>query len=554
MNLKKFLTLSFLTATLCSALIGCGSSDEANKIPHDELYTESGYPIFKEGHDISINFFVGLRPGVTSYDSSINPVTAHMEEKMGFTMDFTETTDADKKQKFNVMMTGGDYSDVILDIWSSHSELALYGQQGIFIPLEDLIKEHAPNIQAVLDAHPEVRDTWTLSDGHLYTLPRIGSSTHSEVAYRMWLNKEWLDNLNLEVPTTTEEFFDVLLAFKEQDANGNGDPNDEIPLSGAMTTGWNTNPLPYLANAFIPCSNSSGYLNIDENGKVYFAKTTDEWKEFLKYMHRLYEAGLLDPLIFSQTKDQLLKIGSNPTGTILGATTGGSVSVFTNTTNFDVWTNYMALPPLEGPEGVRSAVRNPDYGSATLSITNACEYPEAVIRWADYLYTEEGLIWSQFGALGNGQIALAEEGELNIIGEPAKYTRFPADNAKDLSWNRIGSDYRPADYDLWFTAKPNPEEDIEKVLYDSAVNDYLPCVPEISTLMPKCEFTVDESRIVVDTLTNMNLYIDQVTAEFITGIKDIEEGWPEYLDMLNKNGMQDYLTVQQTAYDRFMAK
>lgn len=552
MKLGKLAVLPMLAAAM---LVGCGGDESAaSKVAHDDLYTESGYPVIKEGNDVSISFFVGLRPGVTSYTSEINPVTAHMEEKMGFDMEFVETTDADKKQKFNVMMTGGDYTDVILDIWSSHSELALYGNQGIFIPLEDLIAEHAPNIQAVLDAHPEVRDTWTMEDGHMYTLPRIGNSTHSEVANRMWLNKEWLDNLGLEVPTTTEEFFDVLVAFKEQDANGNGDPNDEVPLSGAMSSGWNTNPIPYISNAFIPNTNSSNYLNIDENGKVYYVKATDEWKEFLKYMNRLHEAGVLDPLIFSQTKDQLLKLGSNPGDIILGATTGGSVSVFTNTSNFDIWTNYIALPPLEGPEGVRSAARAPDYGSATLSITNACEFPEAVIRWADYLYTEEGLLWSQFGEIGNGQLEYAKEGELNIIGEPAKYTRLPADNAKNLSWNRIGSDYRPADYDLWFTAKENPAEDIEKVLYESAVNDYLPCVPDLATLMPKVEFSIDESRTIVDIITNMNLYIDQATAEFITGIKDVEEGWDQYLEMLNKNGLQEYLKVQQTAYDRFMDK
>ncbi len=194
-----------------------------------------------------------------------------------------------------------------------------------------------------------------------------------------------------------------------------------------------------------------------------------------------------------------------------------------------------------------------------LSITNACEYPEAVVRWADYMFTEEGMIWGQFGAIkgdepGEYAIELAKEGDLNILGEPAKYTRLPEEGYLDISWHRVGPDYRPADYDVWFTAKENPAEDIEKVLYESAVYDYLPCVPDLSTLMPKCEFTVDESRLIVDTITNMNLYIDQVTAEFITGIKNIEKGWAEYLDMLNKSGLQEYLAVNQTAYDRYMAK
>ncbi|OON93408.1 MAG: hypothetical protein ATN31_06295 [Candidatus Epulonipiscioides saccharophilum] len=546
----KFCKIGIMIAILTAALTGCESESSNNSAISDDIYTESGYPIFKDGSDVSISFFAPLRPKVSTYDSSINPTTAHMESKIGFNMEFVECNEFERQQKFNIMMTGGDYTDVILEAHNSLSELALYGQQGIFIPLEDLIKEHAPNIQAVLDSHPEVTDTWTLENGHLYTIPRIGNSTHSEVPYRMWLNKKWLDNLDLEVPTTTEEFFNVLLAFKEKDANGNGDPNDEVPLSGAMTTGWNINPIPFLANAFIPCAPISDYLNVDENGTVYYAKATNEWKEFLKYMNRLYEAGVIDPLMLSQTDDQVQKLGSHPAGTILGATAGGSVSVFTNTTNFDTWTQYIVLPPLEGPAGVRSAARNPDYGQATLSITNKCPYPEAVIRWADYMFTEEALIWSQFGQIGNARIQLAPDDSLNIIGGPAKYTRLPADNAQDVCWNRVGPDYRPPDYDLWFTAKENPVEDIEKVLYESAVNHYLPCVPEISSLMPKVEFSLEESRTVIDALTNINLYVDQITAEFITGIKDVDSGWNDYLNMLDKNGLQEYLAVNQTAYDR----
>ncbi len=550
MKIKKLLGLGLCTLAAGIIFVGCGSDDSESASVSDDIYTESGYPIIKEGNDVSISFFTGLRASVSTYDSAVNPTTKHLEDLTGIKMDITETTSADKKQKFNVMMTGGDYTDVILDMWSSHSELALYGSQGIFIPLEDLIAEHAPNIQAALDAHPEIRDTWTMEDGHMYTIPRIGNSTHSEVSQRMWINKQWLDNLGLDIPKTTEDFYDVLKAFKEQDANGNGDPNDEVPLSGAITSGWNTNPIPYIANAFIPCTNASGYLNIDENGKVYYARSTDEWKEFLKYMNRLYEDGLIDPLLFTQTSDQLMKLGSNPGDIIMGATTGGSVSVFTNTSNTARWNEYIALPPLEGPEGVVSAVRSPDYGSAVLSITNVCKYPEAVVRMFDYLYTEEGLIWSQFGEIGNGAIDIAPEGALNIIGEPAKYIRLPFDNVKDLSWNRMGPDYRPADYDLWFTAKENPAEDIEKVLYESAVNDYLPVAQPLETIMPKVAFDTEESRIIVDVTTNVNMYIDQVTAEFVTGKKDIDAGWDEYIETLDRYGLQDYLKVQQDAYDR----
>lgn len=554
MKIIKFLSLGISLILSASIFSGCSSDEEtdiSNNIDKD-IYTPVGtYPIVKEGETDSFEVFAPLRPNVSTYD--VTGTTKFMEELTGIELNFVEVTNADKKQKFNVRMTGGDYPEVILDMYLSHSELALYGQQGILLPLQDLIAEYAPNIQAALDKHPLIKNIWTLEDGNMYTVPRIGNSLHTRVSNRMWLNKEWLDNLDLKVPKTTEDFYNVLKAFKEQDANRNGDPNDEIPFSGAMTSGWNTNPIPYILGAFIPSGATSNYLNIDENGKVYYVKATDEWKECLKYLNRLYEEELLDPLIFSQTKDQLLKLGSNPTDVILGATTGGSVASITNTTNFERWSQYIALPPLEGPKGVKSATHSPDYGTSVLSISNACDNPEAVLRFFDYMYTEEGNLINVYGEKGI-RYDDAPEGATNFLGEPAKYVRYEGDKFQDVSWNQLGPFYTPEGDELSFTGKENLAEDLEKILYESAVNDYLPVAQDPATMMPPTAFTTDESRIIVDVTTNMNVYIDQTIAEFITGAKDIDTEWDSYLQTLENYGLSEYVAMNQAAYDRYINK
>ncbi|WP_305768278.1 extracellular solute-binding protein [Candidatus Epulonipiscium viviparus] len=556
MKLGKLLALSAVAAM---ALVGCGgdeSASSANKISAD-MYTEVGtYPILKDGATVSFTAFAPLRPGVTTYDSEVNHFSKYMEEMTGVHIDFMEATQADAKQKFNIMMTGGDYTDVILSMATGVSELQLYGQQGIFLPLNDLIDQHAPNIKKALEDHPEVMEAWTAEDGNLYTIPKMGGATHSLTSYRMWLNYEWLDNLDLEVPKTTEEFYQVLKAFKEQDANGNGDPNDEVPLSGSIDA-WNGDPMPFLLNAFIPASPSSQYINIAEDGSLYYVKATDEYREYLKYMHKLYDEGLIDSMMFSQTKDQLLKLGSNPEIAIMGATAGGSISVIANTADTDRWTQYQALPPLTGPEGVRSAAHTVDYGASRLSITNKCANPEAVLRYFDYMFTPEGRMYNIFGVVGeNSRVVPAEEGLLNLIGEPAIYTRKPADSAKDLAWNNMGPTYSWPGYELEFSVMENTKNDAEYVLYNSAVNDYLPVAQDPATMLPPLAFTTDESRAIVDIITNLNLYIDQVTSEFITGIKDPNDDkeWDEYLEMLEKNRLSEYLAVNQASLDRKRAK
>ncbi|OON93421.1 MAG: hypothetical protein ATN31_06225 [Candidatus Epulonipiscioides saccharophilum] len=550
MKLTKLLSLTLFATCL---LAGCSSNSQNNsQNSNSDIYTEVGtYPIVKEGESTSFSVFAPLRPSVTTYDANTNPFTAYMEDLTGVTLDFTEVTSSDSKQKFNVMMTSGEYTDVILDMSLGLSELLLYGQQGIFLPLNDLIDQYAPNIKKALEENPIVKNTWTLEDGNLYVVPRIGSAAHSQTSYRMWLNQEWLDNLNLAVPKTTEEFYQVLKAFKEKDANGNGDPNDEIPLSGSIKA-WNGDPMPFILNAFIPASPTTGYINIDENGKLYYVKSTDEFKEYLKYMNKLYSEGLLDEFIFSQGKDELLKLGSNPEIAILGATGGGSASVISNIANVDRWTQYIALPPLEGPTGLRSAANSPNYGMSSMVITNKCENPEAVMRYFDYMYTVDGRIFNTLGFLDEGRYILAPEGSINLINEPAKYTRLSGDQITDLSWNSMGPLYNWEGYELEFTVTQPAEHDIEYVLYNSAVNDYIPVAQDEATMLPKLAYNTDESRLIVDVVTNLNLYVDQAVAAFVTGQEDIESGWADYLAQLEKLGLSDYIAVNQSAYDRKM--
>ena len=87
----------------------------------------------------------------------------------------------------------------------------------------------------------------TTPDGNIYSLPNIDGSLHVQYNMKLWINTQWLDNLGLDMPTTTEEFYEVMKAFKEKDANGNGDPNDEIPLS-TVTSGAGTQLDGFLMN------------------------------------------------------------------------------------------------------------------------------------------------------------------------------------------------------------------------------------------------------------------------------------------------------------------
>ena len=103
--------------------------------------------------------------------------------------------------------------------------MSALGAEAVFGAAEEVVAVALAAV-SVADALASVMNP----DGTIYTLPQVNSGAELRVARKLFINKKWLENVNMEVPTTTEELYQLLKAFKEQDANGNGDPNDEIPL------------------------------------------------------------------------------------------------------------------------------------------------------------------------------------------------------------------------------------------------------------------------------------------------------------------------------------
>ena len=172
---------------------------------------------------------------------------------------------------------------------------------------------------------------------------------HCSMAMKMWINTEWLKAVGMEMPTTTEEFEKVLVAFRDQDPNGNG-KKDEIPLTGFIKS-WNGEPWNFLMNAFIyNTGTGSDYTYIDGD-KVAFAPIQPEWKEGLKYIKSLYDQGLYDPQAFTQNADQFknLALGEDE---VVGVYAAGHLGM-----GMDPWVNlerankYEPVLPLKGPAG-----------------------------------------------------------------------------------------------------------------------------------------------------------------------------------------------------------
>ena len=268
-----------------------------------------------------------------------------------------------------------------------------------FTPINDYIDQESFYLKNYLETDEGKENLKYIksADGNIYSWPAIIEEIGNDYDHRMWINQTWLDELGLEMPTTTDEYYEVLKAFKEQDPNGNGQA-DEMPLVGNRT-GWNQQVWTTLAYPFIYLNDMFDFLIKDDEGKLTVSYAQPEFKAALEYMNKLCSEGLLSPLTFTQDEAQWKQILGDPNGQVIGSLCAGSMSAYAGAP--DRKKDLTHLPPLTGPEGVcwtsYRATSLPQYKGF---ITSSCENPVAAAAVFDYMYSEEMARQGRWGTEG----------------------------------------------------------------------------------------------------------------------------------------------------------
>lgn len=541
--MKKRNTIFLLIISMLLILAACSSDDKSDNSA-DGNSTDSDV--------VKISVFSQQN---STLDLETNWFSNHVEEK--FNVDFEwQTTTWDPTaaaEARSIAMASGDYPDMFLLIpWVdqfSQAELVNYGKQGALIPLNDLIKEHAPNIQKVLDEHEYYAAMATAPDGNIYGLPQLNECFHCMWNTKMWMNKTWLDTLGLDIPTTHEELEVVLEAFKNEDPNGNG-KQDELPVSGAAGLIDGGDIITFLMNGYI--YDDAVTRLIVEDGKVDFAPNKPEWREGLMYIRGLYEKGLIDPGTFSQNQDALYQIGGAEE-TILGSTVIVHPAMFA--TDLEIHNQYEPVPPLQGPNGAWTKYEYASKPGGTFVLTNKAseEVQIAAIKIIDYLFTEEGKIQGENGQEGIGWMR-PEEGDVAINEDVEPIVKqiplAEGEEERNDSWGPLSQYYHPVEFrdglvqDLDIYSPNGYERRLQEATY--LYEDKHP-----EEVYPHWAVWYDVD--IIDELsmmrTNIDDYIDQNAVQFITGEKSLETDWDDYVEGFERLGLERYLEIMQEAFD-----
>lgn len=516
MKHKRILALILVATMLASMSVACGKKDKED----DEEVVMLEEVVFPLEESMS---FTGFAVMTGQYSLEDNLAWQKSLERANIDIDLTSVLTSELKEKRNLLLTGNQYPEIFVKSGIAADD---YGMSGILLPLEDLIRKYAPNLTALLDE----TDGWqyiTAADGHVYSLPMGNEETPRTTPY--WINKKWLDNLGLQEPTNYDELYNVLKAFKEKDANGNGDANDEIPYLASTTR----SPLALLAYQDYSYDSSTFMSMID--GELTYVCTHETYKEFLGWLTKLREEGLLDKNSFTNNIDQQRATGQS--GDVVGSfcDTGGFQTV-----GRDNDTDYIILTPFK--EGVYP-VANP-YAANALAITDACKHPEVIVAWADYFYTEEGATLAWMGVEGE-TYKLNEDGTWSwILGNG-----YGDDVSTIRSSNTIqGTQAHPSiQPELW--ANMSGEADPNEVY----LNEQRQKVYELGAVpLPALAFTEDEKDELSTIKADTDAYVSQYLAQVVSGQVELEDTWNDYVKTLETMGLKNMIEIYRTAYERVM--
>lgn len=525
---KKQISMLLAMTMVVSALVGC-SGEKAAVVETTNAVTTGGTAetTAETKEEVKttrpMTMVSIINSNVAAEDSEAFKVTLQ-DGKYEFDVTSLDRTIAD--EKISIMLSTNQYPDVFFKNTQSLTKAVIskYGKQGTFIALNDLIEEHAPNLAKELEERPAVKAELIEDDGNIYSLPTIPREQCANTPY--WINTQWMENLGLEMPSNMDELYAVLEAFKEQDANGNGDPNDEIPIMQSISPQVMVyNFLPYVGQKF-----SKNGLIIVNDGVVQDVRANEAYKECLDYCARMFQNGLIDKNVFVQTVQQAQAVGQ---ATDVTGMTGGSTPTTYCGNVFGL--NFSALAPFYE----NSFYINPGVGTGAFVITDACEDPAKAMEWVDQFYSEEGSILAWLGIEGESYNWLDEEKTLyewilpegeTVLGVRQKYSMVGVGSTPTIT------------PEVYYTGS---DDEFTRFIY----NEKKTYMDYSEGYLPVLKYSDADMKTLATIEADILAYADTYAAKVITGELELEESWDDYMAQLDAMGLSKLQAIKQASYD-----
>ena len=547
---KKIVAAGLAVLTLTMALAGCsGKSGEGNKrgdpsVSVENNCYETGFPIAEETVKLTV-MVKDDSSGTCDYENLA--ITKWIKDEMNIEIEWLSVPGGfEVNNQATLAFASGNMPDILMGMAPLGYDFYWdYVLEGKVQDLTPYIEKYGKNIVKMFANEPLSEYLCTGYDGNVYMLPLVmtndenaGSNATGRFASALYINQTWLDNLGLSMPTTTAEFKKVLQAFKNNDPNGNGIP-DEVPLELQQDL-----PTGLYGPFGISIYEDKWYLAEDET--VHFAPIEENYRRALTYYRDLYQEGLIGKDFYNQTIQDIAKKVDATVSTV-GCFVVSNPTLYMSAERAE---EYVVVPPLSDELGnctwTNQQVETcwPEW----FVVTSSCKYPEIAVRLADYFYSLEGSYTALYGP----------EGEDNLwhFNEDNKVVFTPKEN---LATERF--QYTPgyplphcSGTEFWAAeaAKDESEmtaaEKITKRNEERRLELYNPVVPKKS--LPKIKMSLTDMKEASLLSKDMDDYTWR--KKFLMGEASLENEWDAYIANMKKLGVDELIQIYQNSYDSYV--
>ena len=300
--MKKMRWTALLAALLMATTLmaGCQAEEKPGNTPviEDDTPYNGELPLTKEPAKLRVMTHSGFAANMPEPNNDLL-YYKETQKATGVEIEWDVVPNDSYTEVLQTKLAAGVDLPDIMNMYVGANVVNAY-ENDLFLPLDDLIEKYGYWTKKwFADGNEMYKDMWTMADGHIYSIQDYVLPTYNQVV--PLYNTKWLEKLGKEVPTTLEEFEELVYAMKGVDFNGNG-KDDEIILSGEIN---NYNTFGYTWG--LEMHDGAYGFQTDDGKTVTCDYTDDRYREFLTFSNKLYQDGILDKELMSNTSTMMME-------------------------------------------------------------------------------------------------------------------------------------------------------------------------------------------------------------------------------------------------------
>lgn len=495
--MKRKVLSAVLIAACCFSLVACGQKDASSKDDQNnpKVTILTNINVDTEGQSVNNNDYVD-----------------YIEKQTGIDIEFINDTSSNYPQKLNTTMASNDLPDAVMLMGDTQSaDLARLAEEDLIIPLDDYLDDY-PNLKKNIK-----QESWDIAkyDDKTFAVP---FQRYDASPYMTFLRRDWLEKLNIDPEKdlkTVDDWYNMLKRFVEEDPDGNG-KKDTIGFTSTSSGTHFTN------FTFLDSFGAAKAKYVD--GELLPHYILPEYKDWLKFMHKLYKEKILDNNFIVDDPNTIWdKVPSGKYGGFLwfwGLTEYQSKGYDRS--------DLVAVKPPVHEDGSPSSYVYSSPNRHMMAITSDCKHPEYLLKLWDWACSEEGGIFNYAGLEGkdydikDNKIVLKEDRK-----------------GKNIGWRQLTLGVQLPDVS-------------KEPLYDIMAQNFGEQGMKDLMLSDECG-SYDNLELYCPQFTELQTYdlakpVQEFTDKAITGAIDIDKEWDNYVKTWRKSGGDEKIKLSTKWY------